>query len=63
MNNIWKQVATSWRTVEKDSDSDVSIEELTDELMDEIQESGLLTNTYEFLDSEKDEDDEDDDWP
>lgn len=63
MENIWKQIAACWRTVEKDSESDVSIEELTDKLIDEIQESGLLTNAYEFLDSEKDEDHEDDDWP
>jgi len=61
MNNIWKRVAASWRTVEKDSGSDVSIEELTEELMEKIQEVGLLKNTYDFLDSE--EDDEDDDWP
>ncbi|WP_035432010.1 hypothetical protein [Bacillus sp. UNC322MFChir4.1] len=61
MNSVWKQVAISWRTFEKDICSDVSIEELTDKLMNEIQEGGLLTNTYEYLDLE--EDDEDDDWP
>jgi hypothetical protein len=63
MNYIWKQIATRWRTVERDNESDVSIEEITEGLINEIQMDGLLTNAFVFLDSEKEDDDEDDDWP
>ncbi|MEH6887579.1 hypothetical protein [Priestia megaterium] len=61
MNNIWKQVANSWRTIEQDSGSNISIEELMNNLMNEIKEGEFSPNAYDYLDS--DNDDDDDDWP
>ncbi|MED3447909.1 hypothetical protein P4483_29100 [Bacillus thuringiensis] len=33
MNNFWGQIATNWRTFEKDSNSEVLIEELTNDAL------------------------------
>ncbi|MFF3024569.1 hypothetical protein ACFVRR_18260 [Gottfriedia sp. NPDC057948] len=61
-NNIWKIVAAKWRFKEEENEFLVSIEEITEEITNEILDGGLLKSTFDFLDSD-DEDDDEEDWP
>ncbi|MFC4799439.1 hypothetical protein ACFPA1_08710 [Neobacillus sp. GCM10023253] len=62
MESIWKQVAAKWRMIDEHHPSDVTIEDLTDEITDVIIDEGLILDPYEFMDSDEEMDD-DDDWP
>lgn len=61
MNNIWRQIATNWRTFENDSDSEVLIEELTNDALNMVLVEDAFKSALEYLDEE--ENDDDDDWP
>ncbi|PED99586.1 hypothetical protein CON78_15770 [Bacillus toyonensis] len=61
MNNIWRQIATNWRTFENDSDSEVLIEELTKDALNMVLVEDSFKSALEYLDEEKNDDD--DDWP
>ncbi|MBJ8072724.1 hypothetical protein [Bacillus cereus] len=61
MNTIWRQIATSWRTFENDSDSEVLIEELTNDALNMVLVEDSFKSALEYLDEE--ENDDDDDWP
>lgn len=61
MNNIWRQIATNWRTFEDDSDSEVLIEELTNDALNMVLVEDSFKSALEYLDEE--ENDDDDDWP
>ncbi|CAM4198910.1 hypothetical protein ACIG6B_07430 [Bacillus mobilis] len=61
MNNIWRQIATNWRTFENDSDSEVLIEELTNDALNMVLVEDSFKSALEYLDEE--ENDDDDDWP
>jgi hypothetical protein len=62
MDDIWKQLASSWRTFILDKEADISIEILTEVIIDEIQKGELITNAFDYLD-ENENNDDDDDWP
>ncbi|HDR8522588.1 hypothetical protein [Bacillus toyonensis] len=62
MNNIWRQIATKWRTFENDSDSEVLIEELTNDALNMVLVEDSFKSALEYLDEEENDDD-DDDWP
>ncbi|KMP94823.1 hypothetical protein [Bacillus cereus] len=61
MNNIWRQIATNWRTFENESDSEGLIEELTNDALNMVLVEDAFKSTLEYLDEE--ENDDDDDWP
>ncbi|MDA2169286.1 hypothetical protein PDN18_25635 [Bacillus cereus] len=61
MNNIWRQIATNWRTFENDSYSEVLIEELTNDALNMVLVEDSFKSALEYLDEE--ENDDDDDWP
>ncbi|KMP38527.1 hypothetical protein TU52_00595 [Bacillus cereus] len=61
MNNIWRQIATNWRTLENDIDSEVLIEELTNDALNMVLVEDSFKSALEYLDEE--ENDDDDDWP
>lgn len=61
MNNIWRQIANNWRTFENDSDSEVLIEELTNDALNMVLVEDSFKSALEYLDEE--ENDDDDDWP
>ncbi len=61
MDDIWKQLASSWRTFILDKEPDISIEILTEVIIDEIQKDELITNAFDYLD--ENENNDDDDWP
>lgn len=58
MDDIWKHLASSWRTFINDKEPDISIEILTEVIVDEIQKGELITNAFDYLDEN-----DDDDWP
>lgn len=60
MNNIWRQIATNWRTFENDSDSEVLIEELTKDALNMVLVEDSFKSALEYLDEEENDDD---DWP
>ncbi|PEX58412.1 hypothetical protein COK36_17850 [Bacillus cereus] len=60
MNNIWRQIATNWRTFENDSDSERLIEELTNNALNMILEEDSFKSALEYLDEEENDDDDDD---
>lgn len=59
MNNIWRQIATNWRTFENDSDSERLIEELTNNALNMILEEDSYKSALEYLDEEENDDDDD----
>lgn len=61
MNNIWRQIATNWRTFENNSDSEFLIEELTNDALNMVLIEDSFKSALEYLDQE--ENDDDDDWP
>jgi len=61
MNNIWRQIATNWRTFENNSDSEFLIEELTNDALNMVLVEDSFKSALEYLDQE--ENDDDDDWP
>ncbi|KAA6461531.1 hypothetical protein COA05_15280 [Bacillus thuringiensis] len=61
MNNIWRQIATNWRTFENESDSEDLIEELTNHALKMVLVEDSFKSAEEYLDEE--ENDDDDDWP
>jgi hypothetical protein len=62
---IWKNVASKWRTVEDTVQPLSIVEEITMKAAKEIKEKGLLVTALDYLTSDHghDEEDEDDDWP
>ncbi|WP_144650603.1 hypothetical protein [Bacillus cereus] len=62
MNNIWRQIATNWRTFENESDSEGLIEELTNDALHMVLVEDSFKSALEYLDEEENDDD-DDDWP
>ncbi|EOQ22247.1 MULTISPECIES: hypothetical protein [Bacillus] len=62
MNNIWRQIATNWRTFENESDSEGLIEELTNDALNMVLVEDSFKSALEYLDEEENDDD-DDDWP
>ncbi|HDX9635611.1 TPA: hypothetical protein ROY20_003449 [Bacillus cereus] len=66
MNNIWRQIATNWRTFENNSDSVSLIEELTNDALNMVLEEDSFKSALEYLDEEEndeEENDDDDDLP
>ena len=61
MNNIWRQIATNWRTFENEIDSEGLIEELTNDALNIVLVEDSFKSALEYLDEE--ENDDDDDWP
>ncbi|MFK4431395.1 hypothetical protein COM08_15490 [Bacillus wiedmannii] len=61
MNNIWRQIATNWRTFGNESDSEGLIEELTNDALNMVLVEDSFKSALEYLDEE--ENDDDDDWP
>ncbi|HFK1716333.1 hypothetical protein [Bacillus cereus] len=61
MNNIWRQIATNWRTFENESDSEGLIEELTNDALNMVLVEDSFKSVFEYLDDE--DDDDEDDWP
>ncbi|MEB9674114.1 hypothetical protein CN520_00535 [Bacillus cereus] len=59
MNNIWRQIATNWRTFENNSDSVSLIEELTNDALNMVLEEDSFKSALEYLDEEENDDDDD----
>jgi hypothetical protein len=63
MLNIWKIVASNWRTISENEETTFSMDELMDEVTEFIINDNLLSSNQLFLDDEDDTVDDDNDWP
>lgn len=61
--NVWKFVASKWRTLEETVKPLSIVEEKTLQATKLIKKKGLLQSSLDIIGSNKFGDDEDDDWP
>ncbi|MBM7660391.1 hypothetical protein JOC85_001158 [Bacillus mesophilus] len=60
---VWKIVATKWRTLEETVQPLSIVEEITIKAVKEIKDKGLLQSSLDYLKSGSSELDNDGDWP